>query len=121
MTSAARLDLTVTGDVEPLHEEIEATLLRITEEALGNVAKHADAARVGVTLSYIDDEVTLDVRDDGCGFDPRHLPPRTIRGGFGLDGMRVRAERVAGSLEIESEPGGGTAIAVRVPLVRHDQ
>lgn len=120
VTSTARLELTVTGVAERLHEEIEATLLRITEEALGNVAKHANAGRVGVTLSYLDDEVTLDVRDDGRGFDPRDVPPRSERGGFGLDGMRARAERVAGSIEIESEPGGGTALAVRVPLVRDD-
>src|SRR5699024_11277924 len=93
---------------EPLHEEIEVTLLRIAEEALCNAAKHADAARVGITLSYLDDEVTLDVRDDGHGFEPGRLPPRRGHGGFGLDGIRTRAERVAGQVEVESEPGCGT-------------
>jgi signal transduction histidine kinase len=117
-TSAARSDLTVVGTVEPLHDEIESTLLRITEEALSNVTKHANAVRVGVTLSYIDDEVTLDVRDDGRGFDPGHAPQPSDSGGFGLDGMQVRAGRVGGVLDIESEPGGGTAISARVPLVR---
>ena len=53
-----------------LHPEIEAAILRVAQEALSNVAKHAAAGRVGVTLSYMDDEVTLDVRDDGVGFDP---------------------------------------------------
>ncbi|NYI07648.1 sensor histidine kinase [Allostreptomyces psammosilenae] len=119
-TSAARPELTVTGTAEPLHEEIEAALLRIAEEALTNVAKHADAARVGVTLSYLDDQVTLDVRDDGRGFDPDGRPPRSTAGGFGLGGMRARAERVAGRLLIESEPGAGTAVSAHVPLVRHD-
>jgi signal transduction histidine kinase len=66
-------------------------------------------------------EVTLDVRDDGRGFDPLELPARTGTGGFGLDGMRARAERIAGALTVESEPGGGTAVSARVPLVRHDQ
>ncbi|WP_285698953.1 sensor histidine kinase [Actinomadura sp. NBRC 104412] len=104
--------LTVTGLVEPLHEEIEATLLRIAQEALANARRHAHASRIGVTLSYMDDEVTLDVRDDGRGFSEPG-------GGFGLNGMRERAERVLGMLEVESEPGQGTAISARLPLVRH--
>ncbi|MFJ9694595.1 sensor histidine kinase [Kitasatospora sp. NPDC101183] len=115
-----RAEFTVTGTAEPLHEEIEATLLRIAQEALANAARHAEAARVGVTLSYMDDEVTLDVRDDGRGFDPLDLPPRSESGGFGLGGMRARAERLAGRVDLESEPGGGTAVSARVPLVRHD-
>ncbi|CAL9417063.1 sensor histidine kinase [Streptomyces sp. enrichment culture] len=111
---------TTTGTVEPLHDEVAATLLRIAQEALSNTARHAGATRVGVTLSYMGDEVTLDVRDDGRGFDPRVRRARDGGGGFGLDGMRARAERIAGSLGIESEPGLGTAVSARVPLVRHD-
>ncbi|MEU1280970.1 sensor histidine kinase [Streptomyces sp. NPDC005805] len=110
---------TVTGTEEPLHTEVAATLLRIAEEALANTARHAAAGRVGVTLSYMGDEVTLDVRDDGRGFDPGALPPRSADGGFGLAGMRARAERIAGTAEVESEPGQGTAVSARVPLVRH--
>ncbi|MGW4024555.1 sensor histidine kinase [Streptomyces sp. NPDC005009] len=112
---------TTTGTAEPLHDEVAATLLRIAQEALSNTARHAAAGRVGVTLSYMGDEVTLDIRDDGRGFDPLATPTRTPVGGFGLDGMRARAERIAGSLAIESEPGGGTAVSARVPLVRHDR
>lgn len=115
-----RADFTATGAAEPLHGEVAATLLRIVQEALSNASRHAAATRVGVTLSYIGDEVTLDVRDDGRGFDPRVRPARTGSGGFGLDGMRARAERIAGSLTVESEPGHGTAVSARVPLVRHD-
>lgn len=111
---------TVTGTEEPLHDEVAATLLRIAQEALTNTGRHARAARAGVTLSYMDDEVTLDIRDDGCGFVPRAVAPRTGSGGFGLDGMRARAERIAGTVAVESEPGQGTAISARVPLVRHD-
>ncbi|MEV6756260.1 sensor histidine kinase [Streptomyces sp. NPDC051214] len=117
--TGVRAELTVTGTAEPLHEEIEATLLRIVQEALSNASRHAAATRLGVTLSYMDDEVALDVRDDGRGFDPLALVQRTGSGGFGLDGMRVRAERVAGSFTVESEPGHGTALSARVPLVRH--
>ncbi|MEU3711306.1 sensor histidine kinase [Streptomyces catenulae] len=117
--TGARAGLTLTGTVEPLHDELEATLLRIAQEALANVDRHAAADRVGVTLSYMGDEVSLDIRDDGRGFDPLALPPRSATGGFGLGGMRARAERVAGTVDIESEPGAGTAVSARVPLVRH--
>ncbi|MFE2055770.1 sensor histidine kinase [Streptomyces sp. NPDC059446] len=116
--TGVRADLTVTGTVEPLHDEVGATLLRIAEEALANTARHAGAARAGVTLSYMGDEVALDVRDDGCGFDPAALPPCSGTGGFGLGGMRARAERIAGTAEVETEPGRGTAVSARVPLVR---
>lgn len=112
ITSHPAARLTVTGTAEPLHEEIEAALLRIAQEALANAARHSGAERVGVTLSYMDDEVTLDVRDDGRGFS---APTR----GFGLNGMRERAARVLGTLEVESEPGRGTAVSARLPLVRH--
>lgn len=116
--TAVRADFTLAGQVLELHGELSATLLRITQEALTNVAKHAAADRVGVTLSYMDSDVTLDVRDNGRGFDTLRPPKRTGTGGFGLEGMRSRAERVAGSLTVESEPGYGTAISIRLPLVR---
>ncbi|MFE9174124.1 sensor histidine kinase [Streptomyces kebangsaanensis] len=119
--TGSRADFTVTGTAEQLHDEISATLLRITQEALSNAARHARASRVGVTLSFMGDEVSLDIRDDGRGFDPLALPERTRSGGFGLDGMRARAERIAGSLTVESERGHGTAVSARVPLVRHDR
>ena len=118
--TGVRAEFTVTGTAEQLHEEVSATLLRIAQEALSNAARHAGAARLGVTLSFLGDEVILDIRDDGTGFDPLALPARTGSGGFGLDGMRARAERVAGAFTVESEPGRGTALSARVPLVRHD-
>lgn len=119
--TGARAEFTVTGTTEQLHEEVSATLLRIVQEALSNAARHARASRVGVTLSFMGDEVVLDIRDDGTGFDPLALPARSRSGGFGLDGMRARAERIAGSLAVESEPGHGTALSARVPLVRHER
>ncbi|GAQ54276.1 sensor histidine kinase [Streptomyces acidiscabies] len=119
--TGVRAEFTVTGVVEQLHDEVSATLLRITQEALSNAARHARASRLGVTLSFLTDEVILDIRDDGRGFDPLALPERTRTGGFGLDGMRARAERIAGSFTVESEPGQGTALSARVPLVRHDR
>ncbi len=108
--------MTTTGDVQPLHAEVEVALLRTAQEALANVAKHANASRVGLTLSYMGDVVTLDVRDDGVGF---KVPAGSdVRGtGFGLSAMRQRVNRVAGTLAIESEPGAGTAISARVPAI----
>ncbi|MGP4013615.1 sensor histidine kinase [Streptomyces sp. 4N124] len=116
-----RAEFTVTGTAEHLHDEVSATLLRIAQEALSNASRHAHATRLGVTLSFMGDEVVLDIRDDGRGFDPLAARARTRTGGFGLDGMRARAERIAGALTVESEPGHGTALSARVPLVRHDQ
>ncbi|HEV7976520.1 sensor histidine kinase [Amycolatopsis sp.] len=60
-------------------------------------------------------QVTLDVRDDGAGFDPETLPATGEATGFGLPGMRHRIQRLAGTLNIESEPGGGTAVSANVP------
>ncbi|WP_447008505.1 sensor histidine kinase [Saccharothrix isguenensis] len=101
-----------TGAARALHPEVEVTLLRAAQEALANVAKHAAASRVGLTLSYMEDVVTLDVRDDGSGFDPA-----VHTDGFGLIGMRQRVSRLAGALVVESEPGGGTAVSASVPAI----
>jgi len=109
-------ELSVTGDPVTLDPEIEVTLLRTAQEALANVEKHAHAGRARLTLSFMGDVVTLDVRDDGVGFDAQRPEP-AAGGGFGLHGMRQRVARVAGTLVIESEPGGGTAISARVPAI----
>lgn len=110
--SGVDAEFTATGTSRPLHPEIEATLLRVAQEALSNVAQHAGATRAGVTLSYMEDQVTLDVRDDGCGF-----VPAAVSGGFGLSGMRHRVQRLAGTFAVESEPGAGTAISASVPAI----
>ncbi|HET9557929.1 MAG TPA: ATP-binding protein, partial [Actinomycetota bacterium] len=104
-----RTEVHTTGTVRPLHPEVEVALLRTAQEALANVAKHAAASRVGLTLSYLADLVTLDVRDDGVR--------RDGGGGFGLTVMRQRVGRLAGTLEIESEPGAGTAVFAGVPAI----
>jgi signal transduction histidine kinase len=101
-----------TGAACPIDPEAEFALLRAAQEALANVARHAHATRVGLTISYMENEVALDVRDDGVGFDPTGLGH-----GFGLVAMRQRIERLSGSLQVESEPGGGTAVSACVPTV----
>ncbi|MFI5841910.1 sensor histidine kinase [Catenuloplanes sp. NPDC051500] len=131
------VQVTTTGTPRQIRPEAEAALLRIAQEALANVAKHASATRVGVTLSFLDSEAALDIRDDGRGFvvpegiedlaasepgpraegagpDDAVAPARNESGGFGLIGMRQRIEALSGTLRIESEPGGGTGISARV-------
>jgi signal transduction histidine kinase len=109
------VQVTTTGTARPMEAEAEVALLRTAQEALANVAKHARASRVGVTLSYMEDEVALDVRDDGKGFEPAGLGRSSGGGGFGLVAMRQRIEGLSGTLQVESEPGVGTAISARVP------
>jgi signal transduction histidine kinase len=104
--------VTTTGAARPVDPEAEFALLRAAQEALANVARHAHATRVGLTVSYMENEVALDVRDDGVGFDPG-LPEH----GFGLVAMRQRIAALSGTLQVESEPGGGTAISACVPTV----
>jgi signal transduction histidine kinase len=112
------VQVTTTGAVRPVPPEVEFALLRAAQEALANVARHAHASRVGLTVSYMENEVALDVRDDGVGFDTTAPGPvRPRHGGFGLVAMRQRIEDLAGTLQVESEPGGGTAISACVPTV----
>ena len=146
------VQVTTTGMVRPLPADTEFALLRTAQEALANVAKHARASRVGLTLSYMEHEVALDVRDDGRGFAtasagvcadrPAGVPAGLelarvgggpeepgrdgaarrdagpeLTGGFGLLAMRQRIEGLSGTLQVESEPGAGTAISACVPVV----
>jgi signal transduction histidine kinase len=107
-----RAETTVTGTGRPLGAEQETALLRIAQEALANVRKHAAASRVTVTLSYLDDVVMLDVADDGAGFDPATM---AVTAGLGLAAMRERVTQLGGHLTIESAPGEGTTIAAELP------
>jgi signal transduction histidine kinase len=123
-TSGVPAEVAATGDPRALHPEVEVTLLRVAQEALANVAKHAAAGHAWVTLSYMEDVVTLDVRDDGSGFAPLGEGSGggggtggTAGGGFGLIAMRQRVNRLAGQLEIESEPGVGTAVSASLPAI----
>lgn len=93
------------------------TQLQAAQESLTNVAKHAAAERAGLTLSYMDAEVSLDVRDDGSGFDTTLLAEHGEESGFGLAAMRKRALRLAGEFTVESEPGVGTTVRVSLPAI----
>jgi signal transduction histidine kinase len=96
---------------------LETALFRITQEALTNVVRHADASRVQVTLRVQDDSATLTVRDNGRGFqDPVTTSAGAQRQGLGLRGMRERVTALGGEMCVESAPGRGTGITVTVPV-----
>lgn len=116
--TGAAATATIVGTARPLAPEAEVALLRAAQEALANVAKHAGATSATITLSYLDDAVALDVHDDGVGFDPdaaRRRRSANDASGFGLIGMEERVEALGGFVSIESEPGGGTTLAVNLP------
>jgi signal transduction histidine kinase len=112
--SSVAASVTVTGPARALHPNVEVTLLRAAQEALANVRRHASAHEVSVTLSYFDDAVSLDIADDGVGFDPDRIAPGPS-GGLGLLGIRERAEALGGSVAIESTRGHGTTIGINLP------
>ncbi|MFG2823248.1 sensor histidine kinase [Kitasatospora sp. NPDC048365] len=113
LAAGADADFHLDGEPYPLPVEAEVALLRLTQEALANAVRHARASRIAVTLSYLDDEVTLDVFDDGIGFDAVTAPGPDS---FGLHGMHERITALGGTLTVESAPGEGTAVAVSLPL-----
>ena len=111
------IDVNVAVDGQPSagERDTDAALLRVAQEALTNVARHARASRVDLTLSYLDDLVLLDIQDDGIGFPVDARSGGTVEmGGYGLLAMRERMLGVGGELVVESAPGDGTTVAARV-------
>lgn len=107
------------GDPGPLPERVAAALLRIAQGALANVREHSAATRAALTLTCLDDQISLDVADNGRGFDADTATPPERDGsrGHGLPAMRIRARQSGGALMVESTPGEGTVVTVTVPFV----
>ena len=105
-------------ELEPLPPLLQTTVYRVLQEALTNVARHAQARSVGVRLLRDKASVVLRVQDDGIGLDPmvRREAAAGDRRRLGLQGMRERAALLGGSVEVESQPGAGTTITARFPL-----
>ncbi|MGX1029772.1 sensor histidine kinase [Streptomyces sp. SAI-097] len=103
--------------VPPLPDRVQSALLRIAQGALANVREHAGATTAALSLTLLDDEVVLDVTDDGHGFDPADPSdaPAGLRG-HGLPAMHARLRQLGGTLTVESAPGEGTALSAAVPL-----
>ncbi len=102
-----------------LDPELESTIYRVLQEALTNVSRHAQATRATVSVVARDGVVVGSVTDDGKGMpEVERLGPRGdgLEGGFGMGGMRERAELVGGELEWQPAPGGGTIVRIVVPL-----
>lgn len=108
---ACQLDL---GDLPRLPESVQDHALRAVTESLANVARHARATQVWVRVAHDDDALTLDIRDDGVGFDPAAL--RSRHGHYGLLGLNERAQLTGGVLDITSAPGAGTKVWLRLPF-----
>lgn len=108
----AHLTLETSDGLPPLEPRIEVALYRIVTEALNNVSRHADATEAAVRLTLTPDRVDLVIEDDGIGFDP----DMALTGRHGLVGISERAKLLGGSLHVQSSPGEGTRLEVRVPL-----
>jgi signal transduction histidine kinase len=113
--SSVDLQMDLPGDLRELPHEVEQNLLRIAQEAVANVLKHAKARVIWVKLEIRDRVLRLHVRDDGQGFEPSGALS-IADGHFGILGMRERAQRLGGKFALESHPGSGTQIEVSVPL-----
>lgn len=111
-----QVKMKVTGIPRSLTSSAETTLLRILQEALHNINKHALAKNVNITFSFMEDIFVMDIADDGVGFDPSKNSD-----GFGMKTMRERTEELSGTLTIESERGTGTAIAVSIPIAEENE
>ncbi len=105
------LSFAVTGQECRLQPEIETTLFRIAQEAMANIARHAEVSSVAVALEFGQERVCLQVEDNGRGFEF----DESRNGSFGLLGMKERAELLEGALTIDSKPGKGTRLAVTIP------
>ncbi|MFZ0863018.1 MAG: histidine kinase [Candidatus Sulfotelmatobacter sp.] len=112
-----KLQLSLAKDTRVLPAQMRIELLRIGKEALSNILKHARATTVTVELACLERELRLSVVDDGRGFVSESLPGS--QGGFGLFGMRKRAERLGGKLVVESRPERGTQVVAHLPLPIH--
>jgi signal transduction histidine kinase len=109
-----RAELHMTRPIDGrLPPQIETTIYRFAQEALNNVVKHAQADRVDIILEHTHEHVSLIVEDNGIGFNPSEA--ETAVAGFGIIGMRERAALAGADFQIESAPGDGTTVILRVP------
>jgi two-component system sensor histidine kinase UhpB len=111
------LDVTVTveGRKTRLLPEVETALFRVTQEALTNVSRHANVEAAQVQLAYAESTITLEVIDEGAGFDAHELSLLTEREAWGIAGMQERAAAIGGEIDLLSAPGQGTVVRVVIP------
>ncbi|MEO6027850.1 MAG: PAS domain-containing sensor histidine kinase [Candidatus Binatia bacterium] len=114
VATETQITLALPAALPRLDEETEIAVYRVAQEALSNATRHGDARWIQVTVSVSDARLHLEVRDDGCGFDPA----RTRPGALGLVGMEERALAIRGSLTVDSAPGVGTTLRFECPLAQ---
>lgn len=117
-TTGLHVEVDLPSDTGSLPTPVETALLRIAQGAVANVVQHANATRVDLTLTRLDDEIILDVVDDGDGFDPALLATGHGRAGFGLHAMQERTADLGGRLVVESRPGHGTSVVASFQVPR---
>ncbi|MER7177723.1 sensor histidine kinase [Streptomyces mesophilus] len=105
----------IEGPARALPDRVESALLRIAQGALANITEHSGASAAALTLTFLDDQVVLDIADNGRGFDPAGVTPTGVRG-HGLPAIRARAGQLGGILTVESAPGEGTVLSAAIPL-----
>jgi len=110
--------LLVTGEPRAVSAEVRHTLLRVVQSAAANIQRHASATTTTLTLGFLPRSVTLDIYDDGTGFDPSAAAPPSDAGGYGLRAMRQRVEQLDGVFSVESSPAEGTIVAAQLPAQR---
>jgi signal transduction histidine kinase len=116
-----RFSLMVSGAERRLAADLETAIFRIGQEAISNIARHAGASNAFLGVGFQEDRVTLEVEDDGAGFDVSRAEVRSQDHGWGLFGIRERAGLFGGSLEITSAPGAGTRLEISIPLQEETQ
>ena len=104
-----------TGGNVPSDPFVELTVFRVVQECLSNIQKHAEASQVQVWLQGMDTGAEVTVKDNGRGFDPHDAGPSPDGKGLGLLSMQERAERVGGSLSVQSSPGAGCQVVLYIP------
>lgn len=114
-TSPSEAQFTTNGSASQLTRTQESVLVRALQESLRNISKHAQAERVEVTLTWLEDEVLLDVSDNGVGFNPEAIDAGANGYRMGLSTMKSRVESAGGTFALESAPGEGTSITIAFP------
>lgn len=109
--SGIHLELSVVGE-RRLPPQIEQTLYRVVQEGLSNIARHSQATQADLTLIYGGQDIEIRIRDNGAGFEPATTPH-----GLGLELIQERLEGIGGRADIQSRPGEGTALTIRVPIL----
>ena len=114
-TKAMLMEASTDQDLN-ISTEKELQLLRIMQEGLSNIRKHADASRIWIDLMVAESQLQLQIRDDGRGFDPQAAFGDDLPDHYGLDSMRERAEAIGASFVLDSQVGNGTKILVKLEL-----